>query len=488
VRGRHHIRHLWLADLAADLLAVAASYYATLLFRFHSISGVAFFNFLNRTLDLRETGELHPAYEEFYLTSAPRIITILAATICFLYAMHDLYAGRRFISRRQTAWKVLVSNVWALLVFYAYFYLTRNEFHPRSVFATMLALNVPVTVLARRAAGFLLGIGRRRGFDVWRALLLGSGSGADLLDEGISAARPNGLRIEMRLPVEGGRISEELLSLAREKIRSAGIDVLIVAEQGLQVGEIMRLLELADEERVEVKVLTDKLDVLVSRALLSVDVVAGMPLFHFGLRRNGSVSMVVQRVVSVASAALLLALLSPVMLAAILLIRGSGPGPVFFVQERIGINRKPFRMFKFRTMRHGAESAQAEIEALNESGAGLFKVKSDPRVTRVGRFLRMFSIDELPQLVNVIRGEMRIVGPRPLPRRDFRNYYEEWHYSRHDDLPGMTCLWQVSGRSCLDFHSMCILDIYYLRNRSWVLDLQIILRTAWAVLFARGAY
>ena len=109
-------------------------------------------------------------------------------------------------------------------------------------------------------------------------------------------------------------------------------------------------------------------------------------------------------------------------------------------------------------------------------------------MTPVGKFLRRFSIDELPQLFNVLKGDMSIVGPRPLPRRDFEGYYENWHYSRHEGLPGITCLWQVSGRSDLDFHNMCILDVYYLRNRSWMLNLKILVRTVHAVLFARGAY
>jgi lipopolysaccharide/colanic/teichoic acid biosynthesis glycosyltransferase len=139
-------------------------------------------------------------------------------------------------------------------------------------------------------------------------------------------------------------------------------------------------------------------------------------------------------------------------------------------------------------MRQRADEMQAEMEEFNDSGAGLFKLRRDPRVTPVGRFLRRFSLDELPQLLNVVRGDMLLVGPRPLPRRDFRNYYEEWHYSRHSGMPGLTCLWQISGRSDIDFHNMCILDVYYLRNRSWVLDIKILLRTVWAVLFAKGAY
>ena len=162
--------------------------------------------------------------------------------------------------------------------------------------------------------------------------------------------------------------------------------------------------------------------------------------------------------------------------------------PALFVQERMGVNRKPFRMFKFRTMYDRAEEMRAQIEEFNESSGGLFKIRMDPRITPVGRFLRRFSLDEVPQLLNVVRGEMVLVGPRPLPRRDFENYYEEWHYSRHQGMPGLTCLWQVSGRSDLDFHNMCILDVYYLRNQGWLMDLKILLKTIWVVLFARGAY
>jgi lipopolysaccharide/colanic/teichoic acid biosynthesis glycosyltransferase len=135
-----------------------------------------------------------------------------------------------------------------------------------------------------------------------------------------------------------------------------------------------------------------------------------------------------------------------------------------------------------------ADELQAQVEEFNESGKGLFKIRNDKRVTPVGRLLRRFSLDELPQLINVLRGEMAIVGPRPLPRRDFENYYEEWHYTRHNGIPGLTCLWQISGRSDLGFHDMCILDIFYLTNRNWVLDLKIALRTFWAVLFGKGAY
>jgi lipopolysaccharide/colanic/teichoic acid biosynthesis glycosyltransferase len=183
-----------------------------------------------------------------------------------------------------------------------------------------------------------------------------------------------------------------------------------------------------------------------------------------------------------------LLVLTPVLLLVALCIRLTSSGPALFRQERIGVNRKPFTILKFRTMFAGSESDQADMEHLNESQGALFKIRQDPRVTPVGRVLRRFSLDELPQLVNVVRGEMALVGPRPLPRRDFENYYEDWHYGRHAGLPGITCLWQISGRSLVHFEDMCILDIYYLRNRDWIQDVAILLRTAQAVFLSRGAY
>ena len=171
------------------------------------------------------------------------------------------------------------------------------------------------------------------------------------------------------------------------------------------------------------------------------------------------------------------------------LVRATSPGPALFRQKRYGINRRTFTMFKFRTMYVDAEKRLADLESQNKMGkGGLFKIAHDPRITPVGHPLRRFSIDELPQLFNVLRGDMRFVGPRPLPERDFNNYYRDWHYGRHLGTPGLTCLWQVSGRSDIDFPSMCILDLYYVRNNSWALDLSILFRTVAVIFNGKGAY
>jgi exopolysaccharide biosynthesis polyprenyl glycosylphosphotransferase len=179
--------------------------------------------------------------------------------------------------------------------------------------------------------------------------------------------------------------------------------------------------------------------------------------------------------------------LAPVMLAIAILIKLDSPGPVFYAQERVGKDGKRFRMLKFRSMRQDADRLMAELRAKNEVTGALFKMKNDPRVTRVGRFLRRSSLDELPQVFNVLRGEMSLVGPRPSLPSEVATY-EDWQLGRLRAIPGMTGLWQVSGRSDVPFHDMVRLDLHYIRNWSVWLDLEIILRTVPAVIGNRGAY
>ena len=167
-----------------------------------------------------------------------------------------------------------------------------------------------------------------------------------------------------------------------------------------------------------------------------------------------------------------------------LLIKLTSRGPVFYRSRRPGLGGMPFDCFKFRTMYVDADARQADLEAHNEAGGAIFKIRNDPRVTPIGRFLRRWSIDELPQLLNVVRGEMSLVGPRPLPERDYERL-EDWHRKRYLVLPGMTGLWQVSGRSELDFDELVRLDFLYLERWSVWLDLAIILRTIPAVIARR---
>ena len=195
----------------------------------------------------------------------------------------------------------------------------------------------------------------------------------------------------------------------------------------------------------------------------------------------------VKRLIDLLGSAILLVLFSPVMLAAALAVYVSSPGPVFFVQRRYGFHRKIFRMFKFRSMVEDAEQRQAELESLNEVQGPVFKISSDPRVTRVGAFLRRTSIDELPQLLNVLRGEMSLVGPRPLPLRDVSRFQENRLLRRFSVRPGLTCLWQVRGRSHSGFDAWIRQDLEYIDQWSLGLDLKVLLLTITAVLKGNGA-
>jgi lipopolysaccharide/colanic/teichoic acid biosynthesis glycosyltransferase len=185
--------------------------------------------------------------------------------------------------------------------------------------------------------------------------------------------------------------------------------------------------------------------------------------------------------------ALVVAIGLPLWLLIALAIKLDSRGPIFFVDRRIGVGEREFPMLKFRTMVPEAPKLQPRLEAENEAGGALFKIRDDPRITRVGRFLRRFSLDEIPQVVNVLKGEMSLVGPRPLPLRDYK-LLEDWHRRRYGVLPGMTGLWQISGRSGLSFDDLVRLDFTYLENWSIWLDISIIVKTIPAVIMRRGAY
>ena len=170
-----------------------------------------------------------------------------------------------------------------------------------------------------------------------------------------------------------------------------------------------------------------------------------------------------------------------------LAIRLYSPGPVLFKHTRVGKGGKEFQCRKFRSMRQGAEEEQERLRSLNEATGPLFKIKDDPRMTRVGRFLRRTSLDELPQFYNVLCGDMSLVGPRPAPPSEVAQY-QEWHRQRLEAPQGLTGLWQISGRSDLTFDEGCLLDIFYIENYSVALDLRILLRTVPKTLFGEGAY
>lgn len=482
-------RFSWLPFFMADFMAVVVAYYITIFLRFYSAFGERIYGTIPKLIAHQKMGELGSSFEVFYFTSALRIILIITAITCFLYAMRRLYSCRQYILKQPVAWNVIVANIIALSLFYAYWYLERNVYHPRSIFASIMALNAAFCIIFRTIIARLMQITRKHtGIDRCRALLIGKGDEATFISTILEVMQPHGITLGQQIPINIEDSFDTQLKRIINTAKTDNYDMLIIAEKSLTIPQIMQILEKTGKLGIPTKILSDKLDVLVSQARLTCDLIHGVPLVHFDSPVNHGNLGAFGRIITISVAGISLVTISPILLIIGLLVRLTSNGPAIFVQERIGVNRKPFQMYKFRTMHNKAEEQLAQIEEFNESPEAMFKIKKDPRITPIGRVLRRFSLDELPQLLNIIKGDMVIVGPRPLPQRDFNNYYEEWHYSRHDGLPGLTCLWQISGRSNINFHNMCILDVYYLRNHTWIMDIEIILRTIKVVLFGTGAY
>ncbi|MBV9389133.1 MAG: sugar transferase [Chroococcidiopsidaceae cyanobacterium CP_BM_ER_R8_30] len=221
-----------------------------------------------------------------------------------------------------------------------------------------------------------------------------------------------------------------------------------------------------------------------------LNIVCGQPFIRFSSPIITGSDFRIKQCFDVVISALLLLVTAPILLSIALLIKLDSPGPVFYKQNRVGLHGKQFKVWKFRTMVANADKLQKELEALNEMKDGvLFKIKSDPRITKVGRFLRRYSLDELPQLFNVLFREMSLVGPRPLPLRDVSNFANDHYFIRHEVLPGITGLWQVSGRSDItSFEQVMRLDMFYVENWSLQLDLQILIQTIVVLFSKKGAY
>ena len=266
-------------------------------------------------------------------------------------------------------------------------------------------------------------------------------------------------------------------------MRRAIDEVVITLPIKSRYAEIQSVLESCERVGVPARYLADLFDPIKGHA--SHD--GNRPALVMTPPAPGGWRMVTKRMIDVMVSAGTLILLSPVLLVAAAVIKLSSPGPVLFTQERYGLNRRRFRMYKLRTMVADAEALQAGLEDQNEASGPVFKIRKDPRVTPVGRILRRTSLDEVPQLINVLRGEMSLVGPRPLPVRDVDRFTEAALMRRFSIRPGVTCLWQISGRSNLTFDDWIMLDLQYIDEWSFGLDLRILVQTVPAVLRGTGA-
>jgi exopolysaccharide biosynthesis polyprenyl glycosylphosphotransferase len=263
------------------------------------------------------------------------------------------------------------------------------------------------------------------------------------------------------------------------------VQEVIIADPDFPEERAVELVDQCHQRGVTVRIAPSTMEILVHRAEFVPG--ASVPLFELRPPVFDGFDYVAKRTFDFVGAVILLLLLSPLLLVISVAVFVSSRGPILYRSIRPGMGGEPFACFKFRTMRSDADQIQADLESLNEASGALFKIRHDPRMTRVGRLLRRYSLDELPQLLNVLAGQMSLVGPRPLPQRDF-DQLEQWHKKRYLVLPGITGLWQVSGRSELDFDDLVRLDFLYLERWSVGLDLAILLKTVPAVLTRRGAF
>jgi exopolysaccharide biosynthesis polyprenyl glycosylphosphotransferase len=405
-------------------------------------------------------------------------LPIMLAVGLALFAAHDLY--NRAARRRNPG--VLVGAVmwWAgLLVIGSVVYPESMLGLGGVLLAALLALVVSGTLRLLYEQG-VEWIYRRGSFRI-PTLVIGEKEDRERLIRTLSTS-PSAYSLVGELDLSGGKVD---LPRLRETLDETKVRNLILAgAERLTDDEFLDLLRSVRLRKVKLRVVPGAITLLNSKPVLSEDV--GVPLFEVGYPRLDNTQQLLKRMLDVVGSLLGLVLLSPLLLVVALAIKLTSEGPVLFRQKRVGVDEKMFVCYKFRSMYEDAEAQQAKLEAANEADWAVRKIKNVALITPVGRFIRRWSIDELPQLINVLKGEMSLVGPRPLPLHDFE-LLSELHKKRLAATPGMSGYWQISGRKNLSFEDMVRLDLYYIENWSLSFDIKIILKTVGTVLRREGA-
>jgi exopolysaccharide biosynthesis polyprenyl glycosylphosphotransferase len=403
-----------------------------------------------------------------------------------LFARSSLYAER---SQRPGLARIMACLFQVTVVALGFAVVDGHHFSSYYIFYGSLAFGLlyvsSLRYLYERVTGLIL---RAAGYQR-RAVLVGTGPhildvAKALGDQPVSPIDVVGYLSPAALPPNGLRCLGTMESL-QDAIASERVDEVIIADPDFPQEQAVELVDQCHRRGVRVRIAPSTMEILIHRA----EFVPGqsVPLFELGPPVFEGIDFALKRTFDIVGSGLLLLGLSPLLAMIALAVKLTSKGPVLYRSARPGIGQIPFACLKFRTMHVDAELVGHELERLNEADGALFKIRDDPRITPLGRLLRRFSLDELPQLVNVLRGEMSLVGPRPLPERDFE-LLEDWHRKRYLVLPGITGLWQVSGRSELDFDDLVHLDFIYLERWSLALDIAILFKTVPAVLMQRGAF
>jgi exopolysaccharide biosynthesis polyprenyl glycosylphosphotransferase len=417
------------------------------------------------------------------------LVSVAVATLAWGAAawVHQLYATGVGRSAAEAALRLLLTLGTVALVLGALAFAMKQWEIPR-LLAGWYVLAVLVLTLSVRVVYRAFGSAATNGEGARRYAIVGGGAMAREVVETVEAHPEWGMELAGFISLDGSGTSRgptlgEVSQLGSILERDV-IDVVFFVVPRARLAEVERAVHVCEEFGVDVRIALDVLRFGPGR--MNVEDLGGVPLLAFTRTPSDAIALLAKRAFDVTMSALVLLLLSPALVAVSVAIRLDSPGPIFFRQLRVGRNGRAFQMLKFRSMYRDAEARLEALRARNEMTGPVFKIKNDPRITKVGAFLRKTSLDEFPQFLNVLKGEMSIVGPRPPIPAEVRQY-KRWQRRRLSMKPGITCIWQISGRNNIDFERWMELDLQYIDEWSLWGDIEICFRTIPAVLSARGA-
>jgi exopolysaccharide biosynthesis polyprenyl glycosylphosphotransferase len=403
------------------------------------------------------------------------------------------YDSPRMMSRRDYLWAIIRAVAVGLAVIFSGLFLFRVHHLSWGVIVLFALLDVAALFGVRLWMIRYFHRSIERMENVRRVLIVGTGPRATQLAEALLQRSEWGIHIIGHLDPDPDRVGtrvfgspvigtvDDITAVLRDHV----IDQVLIATPRDLISAVVKVAKACEEEGIKHCLMADLFDVKVAR--IGLTRFGPIPLLVFEPVFQDELRLLVKRMIDLAAILCMLPLLLPVIGLIAIAIKLDSAGPVLFCQDRVGYLKRRFKVLKFRTMVDGADKLLSQLEHLNEAAGPIFKIKNDPRITRVGRFLRRSSLDELPQIFNVIAGDMSLVGPRPMSLRDVQLFDQGLQRKRFSVKPGLTCLWQVSGRSLLPFSKWLELDLHYIDNWSLALDFRILARTIPVVLKGTGA-
>lgn len=424
----------------------------------------------------------------------PIQILFTLALLAFFW-LDGVYALRRTPSWLDQIWTIIGSVIKAVFIVWVAIFIYGPAVYSRLLIVEAGAAVIVLLGVSRAVRNGLEARQRAQGIGVANVLIVGAGELGRAVMRTLFARPELGYRCVGFVDDDPFRGHTDIgrfhalgeVSALPELLKRYEIDEVVITLPWSAQPKILELVDVCKYRSVPARVVPSLLQINLSK--LDVNDFGGIPMLSPRDSYNGlgTLSQVIKRGVDIALGSLFLALSVPIIAVAALAVRLESPGPAIFSQLRAGKNGKPFKVYKLRSMHKDADKEKDQLMEQNEADGPMFKIKDDPRRTKVGRIIRKLSIDELPQFWNVLRGDMSIVGPRPALLIEVAAY-NDWHRERLRVKPGITGLWQISGRSELSFDEMCLLDVYYIENWSPSLDFKIMLQTVPYVLSGRGAY